>query len=143
MVPDRIISQKTQHLLCEAQILDHHLCYLEQHQHLHQVFNGKTRTGTLKMDAGYTCNRNKFQQDTCFSTLWHFNIHLKICFVGLYYSGRHRNKVLFSHSLHVSAHTSHLQANVIVSYEHSYAFLTDQLFIFTHFITYYKTNIMF
>jgi hypothetical protein len=40
-----------------------------------------------------------------------------------------RNEVfIFSfHSLHVSARTGHLQVNIIVSYEASYAFLTDPL----------------
>jgi hypothetical protein len=56
-------------------------------------------------------------------------------------------KFLFSHSshsLHVSARTGHLQANVIVSYEASYAILTDPLLSLSlHIFTYYKTNIMF
>jgi hypothetical protein len=46
-----------------------------------------------------------------------------------------RNKVIFFlfYSLHVSARAGHLQVNIVVFYEASYAFLTDPLLrLFTH-----------
>jgi hypothetical protein len=55
------------------------------------------------------------------------------------------NKVLFvhsTHSLHVSVHTGHLQVNIIISYEASYAFLKDPLLrLFTH-LHYYILHIV-
>jgi hypothetical protein len=53
-----------------------------------------------------------------------------VSLLGLHYSGRQLQTKLFSHSthsLHVLARTGHPQVNVIVSYEPSYAFLTDPL----------------